>query len=83
MIGMCANTQNNPINAVSVCRNASAMPENKSYFSFKDTSFGVSFFAFYRFFGFCFYFYYYFAKLIKSSTAFPKADKEFPVTAVA
>ena len=62
------------ISAASVCRNASVMPENDSAFSFKDTSFEVSFFNIFRFFYFCFYYF-----KMESSTAKIKADKVYSV----
>lgn len=54
--------------AVSVCRNSSVMPENNSVNIFEDTSFGVSFFNIFRFFGFSFYYLYY-TLFLKCSTA--------------
>ncbi len=61
--------------AVSVCRNSSVMPKNNSVigYSFKDASFGVSFFNFFRFFGFSYY-YFYFTLFSKCSTASLRYD---------
>ncbi len=64
--------------AVSVCRNVSVMSENNTVISYKDASFGVSFFYIFRFFRFCFYYFYYFVLYFKNSTAKRKISEVYP-----